>query len=137
MSENITVKATINAPIEKVWEYYINPEHVKQWNNASPDWHTPEAESNFQVGGSFNYRMEAMDGSEGFNFTGVYDEIIEKRSIKYTMGDNRKVDVEMKAMENVTDIEVTFELESENKPEMQRDGWQAILNNFKNYVESN
>jgi uncharacterized protein YndB with AHSA1/START domain len=145
VAEPITVKATINAPVEKVWEYYNSPEHVTKWNNASPDWHTPKAENDLRVGGSFVYRMEPKvqpeglkEGDEraGFDFGGTYEEVIEKSLMKYVMGDGRAVTVKMNEVEGKTDVSVTFDPENENAPEFQKEGWQGILDNFKNYVEA-
>src|SRR5690606_25684037 len=119
MAENITIQTTINASIQKVWDFYTSPEHITQWNNASPDWHSPRAENDLRVGGRFNYRMEAKDGSEGFDFTGTYDEV-GSGVIKYTMDDGRKVSVQMNGDENETEVSITFDPESENTPELQR-----------------
>ena len=132
----ITVKTTVYAPIEKVWKYWSSPEHITQWNNASDDWHTPRAENDLRTGGNFLTRMEARDGSAGFDFGGVYDDVQENKYIAYTMGDGRKVRVTFSGDENETDIEETFDAESENSPEMQKTGWQAILDNFKEYTET-
>src|SRR5688572_4044324 len=93
MANKITVESVINAPVERVWELFNNPEHVTKWNNASADWHTPRAENALRVGGEFNYRMEAKDGSSGFDFAGVYTDVVPNRHIAYTMGDGREVDV--------------------------------------------
>ncbi len=131
----ITVVAHINAPIEKVWEYYNLPEHITKWNNASEDWHTPRAENDLRVGGKFVFRMEAKDESMGFDFGGIYDEIEEKKLIKYTIDDGRKVVVEFTGNAKETKVVINFEAENENPVERQREGWQAILNNFKKYVE--
>ncbi len=137
MAEKITVETIIDAPLERVWEFYTQTEHVKQWNNASEDWHTPRAENDLQVGGRFTYRMESKDGNSGFDFSGVYDEVEENEIISYTMDDGRKVEVMFGENEDGdTRVKVTFEPEMENSIEMQRNGWQAILNNFKNYVEN-
>jgi uncharacterized protein YndB with AHSA1/START domain len=136
MAENITIETTINAPVQKVWELYNAPEHVMQWNSPSSDWHTPKAENDLRPGGIFNYRMEAKDGSMGFDFGGTYDEVVENSLIKYTMGDGRKVAVSMNEENGQTKVVVTFDLETENTPEKQRAGWQAILDSFKKYVES-
>lgn len=136
-SNKITVTAQINAPAEKVWEYYNDPEHVKQWNNASEDWHTPRAENDLRIGGSFTYRMEARDGSAGFDFGGTYDAVEEKQFMQYTMTDGRVVQVKFTENDGMTEIEVTFDPEAENELEFQRQGWQSILDNFKQYVESN
>ncbi len=137
MTEKITVETIIDASVEKVWEYYTQAEHVKQWNNASEDWHTPRAENDLQVGGKFNYRMESRDGSSGFDFSGIYDEVEENEIISYTMEDGRKVQVMFDETEDGdTKVKVTFDAETENSIEMQRDGWQSILNNFKKYVEN-
>lgn len=134
---NITVEAVINADVEKVWEYWTKPEHITQWNNASPDWHTPHATNDLQVGGKFLSRMEAKDGSFGFDFCGVYDEVKIKELITYTLGDERKVSINFNSDGNTTKVTETFEAENENSVELQQGGWQAILDNFKKYVEAN
>lgn len=131
----ITVEASINAPIDKVWKFWSAPEHIIKWNNASDDWHTPRAENDLRPGGKFLSRMEAKDGSAGFDFEGVYDEVKENKFIAYTMGDGRRVTNNFSENGNATKITVTFEAENINSHEMQRGGWQAILDNFKNYVE--
>lgn len=133
----ITVKTTIEAPVEKVWKYWTAPEHIKKWNYASDDWHTPNAENDLRPGGKFVSRMEAKDGSFGFDFGGIYDEVKENKYIAYTLGDDRKVEITFSANRNETDIEETFEAENQNPIEMQRAGWQAILGNFKKYTETN
>ena len=131
----ITVAAFINVPVKKVWELWSNPDHIVKWNSASPDWHTPRAENDLRKGGKFSARMEAKDGSFGFDFGGVYDEVVENKAIKYTLGDGRKVEVLFAAEDDSTKITETFEAEGTNPVEMQRGGWQAILDNFKNYAE--
>lgn len=131
----ITVTATVNAPIEKVWKDYNTPESVKEWNNASPDWHTPNATNDFREGGEFCYTMAAKDGSFSFDFGGKYDKIVENQLVEYTIGDGRKVMVMFSDNGNTTDVETVFEAEGQNPIEMQQQGWQAILNNFKAYVE--
>ena len=132
----ITIEATIHAPVAKVWEYWSKPEHITQWCNASPDWHTPHAENDLQVGGKFVTRMEAKDGSFGFDFGGVYDEVKANELIAYTMGDGRKASIVFSTGTNTTKLVETFEAEEENPLEMQRGGWQAILDNFKKYTEA-
>jgi len=132
----ITVAATINAPLQKVWDLWTNPAHIIKWNNASDDWHTPSAENDLSEGGKFSYRMEAKDGSFGFDFGGIYDAIIDNERIEYTMGDGRKAEVLFANNSGSTTVTETFEAESENPVEMQRGGWQAILDSFKKYVES-
>ena len=134
--KTITVKNIIQAPVEKVWEYYTAPEHVTQWNNASEDWHTPTAENDLRAGGSFKYRMEAKDGSMGFDFGGVYDAVKTNELIAYTMGDGRKASVHFTGNGNETSVAVTFDPENQHPLEFQRDGWQSILDNFKKYVEA-
>ena len=133
----ITIEASVKAPVEKVWELWTKPEHITKWNSASDDWHTPRAENDLRVGGKFSSRMEARDGSMGFDFGGVYDDVKTNELISYTIGDGRKVDVNFKTEGDTTKITSTFEAESSNPIEMQRGGWQAILNSFKNYTESN
>jgi predicted 3-demethylubiquinone-9 3-methyltransferase (glyoxalase superfamily)/uncharacterized protein YndB with AHSA1/START domain len=131
----ITVEATVNAPVQKVWKLWTTPEHITMWNNASDDWHTPHAENDVRVGGNFLWRMEAKDGSFGFNFVGVYNEIKTNELIVYTIGDGRRVKITFSSSGNNTRIEEIFEAETTNPIEMQRDGWQAILDNFKKYAE--
>jgi uncharacterized protein YndB with AHSA1/START domain len=133
----ITVEATVKAPVEKVWKFWTSPEHIMKWNNANDDWHTPRAENDLRTGGKFSTRMEAKDGSFGFDFGGVYDEVVTNKTIAYTMGDERKVKVTFSGKDNETEIVETFDAESENPVDMQREGWQAILNNFKKYTENN
>jgi uncharacterized protein YndB with AHSA1/START domain len=134
---NITVETTVHALVEKVWQYWTLPEHIMQWNNASPDWHTPHAENDLRAGGKFTSRMEARDGSIGFDFWGIYDEVILHERIAYTMGDGRKAGIRFSSVGNETTIAETFEAETENSVELQKTGWQAILDNFRQYVESN
>jgi uncharacterized protein YndB with AHSA1/START domain len=133
----ITVGTTINAPVKKVWEYWTKPEHITRWNSASDDWHTPSATNDLKVGGSFSCRMEAKDGSMGFDFGGVYDAIRENEYIEYTLGDGRKVKVTFTAVENGTKVSESFDAETTNSREMQKAGWQSILENFKKYTENN
>lgn len=133
--EKITVKTTVHAPVEKVWENWTEPKHITQWNNASEDWHTPVAENDLTVGGKFLTRMEAKDGSFGFDFGGIYDEVKVNEVISYTMGDGRKVAVTFKGQGNETEVTETFDAETTNPIEMQQAGWQAILDNFKKYTE--
>ncbi len=132
----ITVETTVNAPIEEVWEYWTTPEHIKQWNNASNDWHTPTATNDLREGGTFTARMEAKDKSAGFDFGGTYTKVLEHKQIDYTMSDGRKVSIEFNDHGGHTHITESFDPESENSLEMQQQGWQAILNNFKKYAES-
>jgi uncharacterized protein YndB with AHSA1/START domain len=132
----ITVSATIFAPIEKVWDYWTDPQHIMQWNNASGDWHTVKAENDLQVGGKFHSRMEAKDGSMGFDFNGVYSIVDPYNHIAYTLEDGRLVDIYYKEKNGSTEINESFEAENENSVELQWAGWQAILNNFKKYTES-
>src|ERR1700741_3622240 len=127
----ITIENTVDAPVEKVWEYWTTPEHITQWNNASDDWHSPRAENDLRPGGKFTSRMEAKDGSFGFDFGGVYDAITNNENIEYTMGDGRKVKIIFTADGNKTKVAESFEAESVHPTEMQQGGWQAILDNFK------
>jgi uncharacterized protein YndB with AHSA1/START domain len=136
-SAAITVQVVVNAPVEKVWRLWTDPEHIKQWNNASDDWRTPRAENDLKTGRKFLYRMEAKDGSAGFDFLGVYDEIRENELIAYTIDDGRKVKVAFRKNSDLeTGVVETFEAEGTYPIEMQRTGWQAILDNFKSYAES-
>lgn len=132
----ITVEAGVKAPVTKVWEYWTTPKHFKRWNAASDDWHTTYAENDLRAGGKFLSRMEAKDGSSGFDFGGVYDKITENDFIKYTIGDGRKVEITFSGDEDETTIVESFETEDTHSIEMQRSGWQAILDNFKKYTET-
>lgn len=132
---SITVQTLVNAPVEKVWKCWSEPQHIVGWNAASDDWHTPKAENDLQVGGQFVYRMEAKDGSFGFDFPGRYTKVELYRQIEYTLDDDRTVQISFAPQENGTLITETFEAESENALELQQNGWQAILNNFKKYTE--
>ncbi len=135
-AQTITIESTINAPIEKVWEYWTSPEHITQWSHASDDWHTPYAENDLRTGGKFVSRMAAKDGSFSFDFGGEYDDVKPHERIAYTLGDGRKVDTTFTAKDNGIHVVQVFEPENTNPLEMQRGGWQAILDNFKKYVEA-
>jgi uncharacterized protein YndB with AHSA1/START domain len=134
--KTITVTATVNAPVEKVWKFWNEPEHIKGWAFASDDWHAPFSENDIRTGGTFKTTMAAKDGSFSFDFGGIYTEVKEHAVINYTMGDGRKVWVNFTSNGNSTEIEETFEPESQNSIEMQQGGWQMILNNFKKYAEA-
>jgi uncharacterized protein YndB with AHSA1/START domain len=136
MSNLITVTAIIHADSTKVWEYYTSPKHIVHWNFADPSWHCPKAENDMRVGGRYCARMEAKDGSFGFDFEAIYSEIIDGQEFTYAFG-GRTANVKLKNADNQTEIIVTFEPENENPIEMQQQGWQAILHNFKNYTENN
>jgi len=131
----ITVQTTIEAPIEKVWKCFTGPEDIVQWNTASADWHTTHAENDLRVGGKFNSRMEAKDGSFGFDFWGIYNEIILHEKLVSTLGDGRTMEVKFISIDTNTEVIETFEAENENPIELQRGGWQAILDNLKKHVE--
>ena len=133
----ITVSATVNAPIEKVWDYFTQPQHIIQWNHASDDWHCPKAENDLRIGGKFSSTMAAKDGSFSFDFWGVYDDVLENELIMYTMGDGRTAKITFASNGDITEVVTDFEAEQENSVELQQGGWQMILNNFKKYTESN
>jgi uncharacterized protein YndB with AHSA1/START domain len=133
----ITIETTVKAPVEKVWKLWSLPEHITKWSNASDDWHTPSAQNDLREGGKFTSRMEAKDGSMGFDFGGVYDKVKTNELIEYTLGDGRKVKVSFSSNGSETKVVETFDAENSNPIEMQRGGWQAILDNFKKYTESN
>jgi uncharacterized protein YndB with AHSA1/START domain len=133
----ITVENLVNAPVSKVWNYWTSPDHITKWNFASDDWHSPWAENDLRPGGSFSARMEAKDGSFGFDFSGVYDEVKNHEFIEYTLGDGRRVKINFTAQGNATKVVESFDAETENSIELQKGGWQAILDNFKKYTESN
>lgn len=131
----LTVKTAVNIPVEKAWTYWTEPQHITQWNAASDDWHTPNAENNLTVSGRFVSRMEAKDGSFGFDFGGTYTKIEMHRLIEYILDDNRKVSVKFNQEGSTTQITEEFEAENQNPVEMQLAGWQAIMDNFRKYAE--
>lgn len=131
----ITVENTINAPVEKVWDCWTKPEHITKWNFASDDWHSPRATNDLREGGKLSARMEAKDGSMGFDFEAVYDVVRQNDFLAYTMGDGRKVTVSFTPSNGSTRVSESFEMEDMHSEELQRGGWQAILDNFKKYTE--
>lgn len=132
----ITVETIVKSPVEKVWKSWNEPEHIMNWCHASDDWHAPASTNDIRTGGTFSTTIAAKDGSYSFDFGGVYDNVKEHELIQYTMGDGRKVEVIFTREGNDTKVVETFEAESTNPLEMQRIGWQAILDNFKKYTES-
>lgn len=131
----ITVTVTVSAPKEQVWDMFTAPMHIIHWYNASDDWQTSYAENSLKTGGAFLYRMEARDGSEGFDFTGRYTEVIPGKLLACTLDDGRVVSITFSETEGGTLVTESFETEDQNSAELQRAGWQAILDNFKKYVE--
>lgn len=136
-ASSITVSVKVNAPLEKVWDYWTHPEHIIKWNNASDDWHTPHATNDLRVGGLFTSRMEAKDGSMGFDFEGEYTKVEQHIEIEYVLADARRVNIRFDSDGKETTVTETFDPENENTLELQQAGWQAILDNFKRYTESN
>lgn len=134
--QKIHIQATVSTDIKTAWDSYTNPEHIVNWNFASEDWHCPSASNDLRIGGKFVSRMEAKDGSFGFDFEGLYTEVVEFSKISYSMSDGRTVTVNLKGEGDSTNIDVIFDAEGENPIDMQREGWQAILNNYKKYSES-
>lgn len=132
----ITIEATVKAPVDKVWKYWSEPEHIKEWNSASPDWHTPAAENDLRVGGKFSSTMAARDGSMSFDFAGEYTAVDQHRKIEYVIGDGRQVKISFTDGPEGVKIVESFDAEGTNPVEMQRGGWQSILNNFKAYAEA-
>jgi len=133
----ITVQGKINAPVSKVWNYWTEPKHIIKWNAASDDWHTPRAENDLRVGGTFSSRMESKDGSMGFDFAGIYDAVNTNEYIEYHLADGRTVKTFFESAGDATKVTTKFDAENENPVEMQQGGWQAILDNFKKYTETN
>jgi len=131
----ITIETVVKAEANAVWGAWNNPEDIKQWNAASEDWHTTQARVDLREGGRFSARMEAKDGSEGFDFEGTYTRIVPGRLIEYRMTDGRDVTVEFNPERGGVRVRETFDAETENSPELQRQGWQAILDNFARHVE--
>lgn len=135
--EKITIETLINARIEKVWDFWNEPKHITQWNAASEDWHTPQASNDLRPGGRLSSRMEAKDGSFGFDFEGTYTDVVPLSVISYTLEDGRTVTITFSSKGNQTLIKESFDAEGTNSIERQQAGWQAILDNFKKYVENN
>lgn len=135
--EAITVETEVNAGIKKVWDYWTSPLHIVHWNFASDDWHCPSAENDPRVGGRFKYNMASKDGKYSFDFEGIYDEFESEKKIAYVLGDGRRVDILFADLGDKTKIAETFDPENTNPIEMQRGGWQSILDNFKKYTENN
>lgn len=131
----ITIQNTINASIDKVWDFWTTPEHITKWSFASPDWHTPHAENDLREGGKFSSTMAAKDGSMSFDFGGEYTLVEKNKAIEYILGDGRKVKISFTETPSGVEIIQSFDPETQNPEEMQRGGWQAILDNFKSYVE--
>ena len=132
----ITIDTTVLAPVSKVWDHWISPDSITQWNTALDTWHCPRATNDLRVGGSFSSRMEAKDGSVGFDFAGTYTEVTEHSLIAYAMEDDRKVVITFEPVSGGTKVSETFDAEDMNSAEMQRTGWQAILDRFKAFVEA-
>ncbi|MDP2188339.1 MAG: SRPBCC family protein [Sphingobacteriaceae bacterium] len=142
--EKVTLQITMAAPLAKAWAYWTQPEHIMQWNFADPSWHCPAATNDLRVGGSFNYRMAARDGSFAFDFEGIYDAVEPEALIAYHLADGRTVRITFDAsMPSATGadeqvlVTQTFDAETENPIDMQRAGWQAIMDNYKRVVEEN
>lgn len=132
----IEIKTLVNAPIAAVWRAWVTPEDIENWNYATDDWCCPKAEVNLQVGRGFNYRMEAKDGSMGFDFAGVYTKVEKNKAIHFELDDQRLVTVAFVETSEGVEVIETFDAEDENSAAQQRDGWLCILNNFKRYIES-
>ena len=132
----ITVETLVKAKLDQVWDAWNNPEDIKRWNSAQEDWHTTRSSVDLREGGKFMSRMEAKDGSMGFDFEGIYTRVVPHQAIAYRMSDGREVEVELSERADGVLVKETFDAETENPPEMQRAGWQAILDNFGRYVEA-
>jgi uncharacterized protein YndB with AHSA1/START domain len=133
----IKIQATVLADIKKAWDYYTQTKHITNWNFASDDWCCPSVSNDMIIGGKYIARMEAKDGSFGFDFEATYNEIVDKEKFSYTSPDNREVNVSFKQIGDNTEVTIIFDAENENSIELQRNGWQAILNNYKKYTETN
>ena len=134
-NEKITIEAIVNVPVGKAWQYYVEPAHITGWNFASDDWCCPRAENDLAVGGKYVARMEAKDGSFGFDFEAVYESVTDRQAFTYVMEDGRRVSTSFEDIDGATRVTTEFDAEKENSAEMQKNGWQAILNNFKAYAE--
>ena len=135
-AEKIIISTNVNAKIEKVWQYYNQAQHIIHWNFATDEWCCPKVETDFIEGGKYLARMEAKDGSFGFDFEAVFDEIREPEWVAYTMGDGRRAEIEFREEGEKTVVKISFDPDQSHSREMQRDGWQAILSNFKKYAET-
>jgi uncharacterized protein YndB with AHSA1/START domain len=133
--KTITVETTINAPVESVWSYWTEPKHITNWCFASDDWHAPKAENDLKVNGKFKTRMAARDGSASFDFAGVYTRVILHKAIEYSLADGRNIVITFSTLGPKTKVVESFDPENENPYEMQKVGWQSILDNFRKYVE--
>lgn len=136
MKQPITIETTVNSDINNVWKHFNEPESIKGWAFANEDWHAPASENDLRVGGSFKTTMAAKDGSFSFDFGGVYNEVRTNERIAYTLGDGRKVTIDFAPVGDAVKVTETFDPEAENSEELQRAGWQAILDNFRKYAES-
>ncbi|MEC7264816.1 MAG: SRPBCC family protein [Bacteroidota bacterium] len=135
--QSITIETLVAAPTKKAWDYYTLPEHITQWNFADPSWHCPTAENDLRVGGKYKARMEAKDGSFGFDFEAIYTDVETHKKIGYALGDERKVEVFFQPEDDATQVKIIFDAENQNSLELQKNGWQAILDNYAQYTESN
>ncbi|WP_163408729.1 SRPBCC family protein [Flavobacterium ajazii] len=133
----ITIKSTVKSSLDKVWNFWNSPEHITKWSFASPDWHTPYAENDLREGGKFKSTMAAKDGSMSFDFEGEFTLVKPNEALEYVMADGRKVEITFAETTDGVEITESFDPETQNPEEMQRAGWQAILDNFKNYAEAN
>jgi uncharacterized protein YndB with AHSA1/START domain len=136
-TSKITIQAVVAADRQKVWDCYTQPEHITKWNFATDTWHCPAASNDMRVGGKYLARMEAKDGSFAFDFEAVYNEIVDGEKFTYTMPDNREIQVSFEQTDDKTRVTVTFDPENENPVDLQRSGWQSILDNFRKYAEGN
>lgn len=132
----ITIETVVKAKLSTVWEAWNNPDDIQKWNAASEDWHTTRSAVDLREGGKFTSRMEAKDGSMGFDFGGTYTRVVPRQLIEYRMDDGREVQVELAEREDGVLVRETFDAESQNPPDFQRAGWQSILDNFRRYVEA-
>lgn len=135
MTKPITIEAVVNNSVENTWKFYTEPKHIVKWNAASPDWHSPKATNDVRVGGKFNIRMEAKDKSVGFDFEGTYTAVKQHEVLDYSLGDDRKVHITFTKHGNQTKVVIVFDAETQNSIDLQRAGWQSILDNFKAYTE--
>ncbi|MBK9040977.1 MAG: SRPBCC family protein [Bdellovibrionales bacterium] len=136
-NSKIQIETTISTTLPKVWQYWTEPNHITKWNFAVPEWCCPRASNDLRVGGKYSARMEAKDGSFGFDFEAIYDEVVDQKNIAYTLSDGRKVITSFEQQGPVTKVTTVFDAENQNPVEMQKSGWQSILNNFKKYAEEN